>query len=184
VEDPKTDRGYPSDGDNWDNVDFEGIDDVSNGGLADRFNMFYVRSIDSIVQFTDDTSGCTVSCVDTIGDVGQVWDRFEAISRQAAEGIVRRMPKKSGTEEGISTDVLKTAWSAVGDELTEVINTSLSEGVCPATWKTSEIRPIPKVAKPKKANQFRPINLLPTFEKVLELVVKNSSMNIWSVITS
>jgi len=32
--------------------------------------------------------------------------------------------------------------------------------------------PIPKIDKAKKANEYRPINVLPTFEKVLELVVK------------
>jgi len=60
----------------------------------------------------------------------------------------------------------------MGNELVEVINGFLSDGMCPAVWKTSEIRPVPKVDKPEKVAQFRLINVLPIFEKVLELVVK------------
>jgi len=31
---------------------------------------------------------------------------------------------------------------------------------------------MPKIDQPKKASQFKPINILPKFEKVLELIVK------------
>lgn len=48
----------------------------------------------------------------------------------------------------------------------------MSTGQCPNGWKTSTIVPIPKVSKPKKASDYRPINILPIYEKVLELVVK------------
>lgn len=44
--------------------------------------------------------------------------------------------------------------------------------MCPEGWKTSTIIPIPKVQKPKKASEYRPINILPIYEKVLELIVK------------
>lgn len=53
-----------------------------------------------------------------------------------------------------------------------IINDSLRTGQCPNGWKTSTIIPIPKVGKPKIASKFRPINILPIYEKVLELVVK------------
>lgn len=38
--------------------------------------------------------------------------------------------------------------------------------------KTSTIIPIPKIEKAKKASEYRPINMLPNFEKLLKLVVK------------
>lgn len=48
----------------------------------------------------------------------------------------------------------------------------MREGCCPESWKTSTIIPIPKIEKAKKASEYRPINMLPIYEKVLELVVK------------
>jgi len=32
---------------------------------------------------------------------------------------------------------------------------------------------IPKIEKSKKASEYKPINILPIFEKVLKLIVKN-----------
>ncbi|XP_020298103.1 uncharacterized protein LOC109862454 [Pseudomyrmex gracilis] len=54
----------------------------------------------------------------------------------------------------------------------DIINSSLRVGCCPEGWKTSMIVPIPKIHKAKKASEYRSINILPVFKKVLELVVK------------
>jgi len=67
---------------------------------------------------------------------------------------------------------MKAAWHVIRTEFMDIINSSLNEGVCPVGWKTSTIKPISKINQPKKASQFRPINMLPTFEKILKLVVK------------
>jgi len=48
----------------------------------------------------------------------------------------------------------------------------LREGRCPEGWKNFYDNMIPKIDKAKKASEYRPINGLPIFEKVLELVVK------------
>lgn len=81
------------------------------------------------------------------------------------------LPCKKGTDEGITSDLLKACFY-VGEELLKVINDSLNKGTYPEGWKTSTIIPIPKIEKPKKASEYRPINILPIYEKVLELVVK------------
>jgi len=69
---------------------------------------------------------------------------------------------------------MKAAWHVIRSEFVNIINSSLNEEICPEGWKTSTIKPIPKIDQPKKASQFRPINMLPTFEKVLELVIKKT----------
>lgn len=102
----------------------------------------------------------------------RIIEHFEMISVGELEEIVMRLPKKKGTEEGITTDILKSAFYVIKDEFVEVINNSLREGCCPESWKTSTIIPIPKIEKAKKASEYRPINMLPMYEKVLELVVK------------
>lgn len=40
------------------------------------------------------------------------------------------------------------------------------------SWKILTIVPIPKIDKAKKPSEYRPINMLPIFEKVLELILK------------
>jgi len=80
--------------------------------------------------------------------------------------------RKKGTDEGITSDILKACFCVIGEELTRLINDSLNKGTCPEGWRTSTIIPIPKIEKPKKASEYRPINILPMYKKVLELVVK------------
>jgi len=53
----------------------------------------------------------------------------------------------------------------------------LSGGCFPESWKTSTIIPIPKTVKAKTASEYKPIKVLPNFEKVLELVVKKTNCN-------
>jgi len=67
----------------------------------------------------------------------------------------------------------------IKNEFVDIMNSSLNEGKYPEDWKTST-KPMPKIDQLKKASQFRPINMLPTFEKVLELVVKQLDKNLES----
>ncbi|XP_011636472.1 uncharacterized protein LOC105426752, partial [Pogonomyrmex barbatus] len=94
------------------------------------------------------------------------------ITVEHLEKIIKGLPNKKGTEEEITSNILKATFCVIKEEFVDIINNSLRDGCCPESWKTSTIIPIPKVDKAKKASEFRPINVLPIFEKVLELVVK------------
>jgi len=72
---------------------------------------------------------------------------------------------------------MKTAWHMIRSEFVDIINSSLNEGICSEDWKTSTIKPIPKIDQLKRASQCRPINMFPIFERVLELVVKKQLDN-------
>lgn len=102
---------------------------------------------------------------------------FEPVIVQKLEHIVMTLPRKKGTDEGISSGILKMSSHVIKDELLRIVNDSLIGGICPEGWKTSTIIPIPKIAKPKKTSEYRPINVLPIYEKVLELVVKEQKEN-------
>lgn len=60
----------------------------------------------------------------------------------------------------------------VGDRLIDVIKISLSTGVVPYKWKESVVIPVTKIQSTKEYNEFRPINTVEIYEKVLELAVK------------
>ncbi|XP_025263168.1 uncharacterized protein LOC112637508 [Camponotus floridanus] len=102
----------------------------------------------------------------------RIMENFETVKLEQLEKIVMGLPKKKGTEEGITSDILKAVFSVIKEEFANIINNSLREGLCPEGWKTSTIIPIRKIDKAVKASDYRPINMLPIFEKVLELVIK------------
>ena len=163
------------------NIDFEILDDTEECNIADKFNLYYIQSIDNIVKSIKvDKSGSDIidhwmnvnkKIIYIIENKG-IMENFEIIKIEQLEKVVMGLPKKKGTEEGITSDILKAAFSVIKEEFVNIINNSLREGFCPESWKTSTIIPIPKIEKPKKASEYRPINILPIYEKVLELVVK------------
>lgn len=61
----------------------------------------------------------------------------------------------------------------IGNRFLDIINNSIETGVFPEKWKSSTITPVPKVDNTTLCDEFRPINTVPTYEKVLELVVKD-----------
>ncbi|CAL1671997.1 unnamed protein product [Lasius platythorax] len=66
---------------------------------------------------------------------------------------------------------MKLVVKAAGEKICEVLNKSLEEGMFPTGWKEAIVVPIPKVRGTIKVEEFRPINKLPVYEKVLEIVV-------------
>lgn len=157
-----------------DRIDFEGV--IANEGIniEDNFNEYYINSIVNIVNSikkVDDQRSNRRTVY--ICENKEVLEYFNLINTNELETVVMNLPVKKGTEEGISVDVLKIAFCAIKNEFTEIINKSLVMGECPNDWKTSTIVPIPKIKKPIKASDYRPINILAIYEKVLELVVKD-----------
>lgn len=101
----------------------------------------------------------------TLGEFGEV-------RREELDRVVKNMENKNGTKEGINTSFLRMSWQTVGCYMLELVNKSLREGVFPGEWKTSTIIPIPKIANSNKVEEYRPVNMLPLYEKILETAVK------------
>lgn len=80
--------------------------------------------------------------------------------------------KSKGDPENIKVTTLMDSIDIIGDTLLSIINDSFNNGIFPENWKTTTIIPIPKISKTKKCEEFRPINMLPSSEKVIELTAK------------
>jgi hypothetical protein len=61
--------------------------------------------------------------------------------------------------------------------LLNIINTCIKVGTFPDSWKTSLIIPIPKIKIPLEPKYLRPVNLLPTYEKIFEIVLHTQLVN-------
>lgn len=85
--------------------------------------------------------------------------------------IVRGLINKTGTEEGITVEIMKYVVEVAGEKICYILNKSLEEGIFPNKWKEANVVLIPKVRGTKKIEEFRPINKLPVYEKILEIIV-------------
>lgn len=68
----------------------------------------------------------------------------------------------------IGPRLLKIAPDALCSSITNIINKSLSQGVCPTVWKTAKVNPIFKSGSKSDVNNYRPISILPTLSKLIE----------------
>jgi len=135
--------------------------------MADVFNKYFVESVTQLrkeewiendldhVQYTDSTM-----------------EVFQKIEDESVKSIVRKLPNKSGTEEGITVEVMKFIVEVAGQKIAHIFNKSLEQGIFPDEWKESIVVPIPKIGGTIKIEEFRPINKLPVYEKVLEILAR------------
>ena len=68
--------------------------------------------------------------------------------------------------------VLLDALPVVGALFADVINSSIEFSICTQKWKKATVSPIPKIPGAVKCEDFRPENMLPTYEKVFEDAIK------------
>ena len=151
-------------------ISFKGIQYEEEKTIANKFNEFFIQSIEEITCDEEKTEEAEDQ-IEIKND--EELNQFQEITYGELDKIIRNMEQKKGTEEGITTKIIKMAWKCISEEIIIVINRCIKEGICPDSWKTSTVVPIPKIRGSKKAEDHRPINMLPNYEKILELVVKN-----------
>ena len=86
--------------------------------------------------------------------------------------ILTLKPKHSAGHDGIPNKLLCLAANTLKKPLTHIINKSFNEATFPEALKTAKITPIHKGGEHAPEN-YRPINLLSVFSKVIEKTVKN-----------
>ena len=99
--------------------------------------------------------------------------KFKPISFAELKNTVKKLKKKNSSVDGITTNILQKAFEVIGDRFLQLVNISLDYGTFPKHWKKTTIIPIEKKANTNKAEEFRPINMVPVYEKLLEVVVNN-----------
>lgn len=140
--------------------------------ICEAFNEYFLESIKEITGDIINKNGNEHILNNiVVNDVS--WQNFRILSMSDLRKILKQMPNKNSNVDGITTKILKTAFEAIGNIMLHIINTSLQEGEVPINWKISTIIPIEKKENTILCSEFRPINMLPPYEKLLELTVKD-----------
>jgi len=90
-------------------MNFKSLDNIEEKNIADKFNLFYIRSIDNIIKSINEIPEDSRGDANADNEDREVLQDFDTLSIEEIEGIVRRLPRKKGMDEGISTDIMKTA---------------------------------------------------------------------------
>ena len=80
---------------------------------------------------------------------------------------------KSSSIPNISSEVLRDAFLAIPDIVTEIFNLSFEDAEIPDEWKIAKVTPLPKASNSNNVSSLRPISLLPLPSKLIEKIVHN-----------
>jgi len=130
--------------------------------MADIFNKYFVESVTQLRK-----EEWIENDLDKVQYTNSTMEVFQKIEDESVKSIVRKLPNKSGTEE-----VMKFIVEVAGQKVAHICNKSLEQGIFPDEWKESIVVPIPKIGGTIKIEEFRPINKLPVYEKVLEILAR------------
>ena len=100
-------------------------------------------------------------------------DKFETNLQEVKKLVHEINITKSSAIDGISSKILKTAFTHTPDRLVDIFNCSFNTQVIPDVWKISKVTPIPKAGDPRLVNNYRPISLIPLPCKLIEKIVHN-----------
>ena len=78
--------------------------------------------------------------------------------------------KSTGLDD-IGPRILKISYDIISPSITFLINKSLSLGIFPNVWKTTNIIPIHKTGLKEDVNNYRPISILPIVSKIMEKLI-------------
>lgn len=152
-------------------LEFNGRKITDKTQFATEFNNYFVSSLAEIVTNIPHTPYHSL-----IEAVSSVFD-FKSMSVDSLYDLLKKFKNKSNKDDLLTTSVLKDSFDIVGFFFTSIINESFKTGEVPNYWKTSTIVPIPKIKNTSQACNFRPINILPITEKLLESSVKVQFLN-------
>lgn len=129
-------------------------------------NSFFVSSIEEINQSIPQSN-----FVSMIRPTSSRLNRFEPVTKQDLLCCLDKMKSKSGLDN-VNADIIRFSIELLGDDITNLVNSSLETGICPETWKFTVVRPIPKVTNSNDVENLRPVNMAPILDKLLQNVVK------------
>ena len=155
-------------------ITFDGSEEQSARVISEKFNSYFVDSVRMINQSIDLVSEPR-EIIQPVSDNCR-FHGFHQITFAELKDICFSLEKSAGIDN-VNAKVIQDCFHVIGRDLLDLVNESLQTGHVPKVWKESLVIPIPKINGTDKAEEFRPINMLHTLEKILEIVVKGQLMH-------
>lgn len=104
---------------------------------------------------------------------------FSPTSSQEITDIINSIDvSKSSGPSPIPTKILKLILNEIAPTLSDICNSSFSEGIFPDKNKIAKVIPTHKKGTTKDVNNYRPISLLPVFSKIMGKIMA-SRLNVF-----
>ena len=143
--------------------------------IAEKFNHYFVNKIEDLKARIDPTKVKEpLSKLKKKMEGKNLSFTLKTVTERNVRKVMEGMKKKkSKGPDGLSQDLLLLGKESLVIPLTRLINTSISSGKFPESWKEATVTPILKKGKATDKTNYRPVSCLNTASKVLEKVVCN-----------
>jgi hypothetical protein len=149
-------------------IDFDNL--VKQANDQDNFNYFFIHSIETISESITAPTPTEVALLTAIVPRESESFKFAPINLQVLVSIIKNLKSKA-VPDNVTLNLVLRSLDSVQEKLLDIINSAIVEGIYPTCWKKAKVVPIPKVKIPEFPHDLRPINILPLFEKILEIVL-------------
>jgi hypothetical protein len=95
---------------------------------------------------------------------------FSPTSETEVKAIIKAIKSKAVGVDDVSRLMILSVLDCILPIVTDIINSSFSNGEFPPLWRKAFVIPLPKVHNVTLPNQFRPISILPFLSKIAEAV--------------
>lgn len=146
-------------------IEIKGIEISDKNQVAEKLNDYFIESIQELNKNIKPMPDPIIKKNNERTQIEKF--KFEQIKYEDIERIIKNIKTKSDIDM-INKNVIINSMPIIGDKIVKIINESFSKGEFPETWKQSQIKPIYKVKNSKNMKDIRPINMLPTYEKIIE----------------
>ena len=90
---------------------------------------------------------------------------------ELSAAVSRMSGSRACGDDGITIQMIRVTLPVIGPELLHVINASITSGIVPISWKTADVIPLHKSGCKLNPNNYRPVSILPTVEKITERII-------------
>jgi hypothetical protein len=98
---------------------------------------------------------------------------FSNVTYRQVIDTIRGIISEAVGLDGISIRFLRLILPSILPCVTHMFNTVLKISIFPDVWKMFKILPVPKIPNPGELRDYRPISVLPSFPKALEVVMRD-----------
>jgi exonuclease III len=154
------------------NPSFE--NDITTDSIENKLNLFFVESVGTIVESIPDASLNEIELIEKLPQLESNFT-FKPIEINELVNIVKNL-QETAVPDNVNLTVLLNVFDTIQNDLLDIINSAILKGCFPRGWRKSMVIPLPKVKNSKLPQDLRPINILPLFEKIFEIVLQKQIM--------
>ena len=136
--------------------------------VAEIFNLFYLKCAPNLAAQIPKTKITAEMLLKNTKKPENSFSFRTMCTEEIIEILTKIKPKRSSGADSIPNIVIRAIKCNIAESLTHIINNSFENSTFPQSLKTSKIKPLEKTGNLHYATNFRPINLLSTFSKIIE----------------